>query len=202
MDSVNSIAPEGARQCSCSKSARSSTRVVKWTTAGGMLAAMGVCAACCLLPFALLGIGVASGWVSTLDALAPYKWIFVGLTAALLGYGFYAAYWKPRRTCAAGTACEVLEPVDRYGSGCGLRRSSQSLDLCSNKSNLTWLDDAERWGVFDGRRTCGRCAVQLMSVNPYGARCGTILAVVIACIASTVAVALTLLATLVIVGSQ
>lgn len=71
-----------------------------------MLAALGVCAACCLLPFALLGVGVAGAWVSALDALAPYKWIFIVLTA-LLGYGFYAAYWKPRRSCAAGTNCEV-----------------------------------------------------------------------------------------------
>src|SRR5260221_497127 len=41
------------------------------------------------------------------DALATYKWIFIGLAGALLGYGFYAAYWRPRRTCAAGAACEV-----------------------------------------------------------------------------------------------
>lgn len=107
MDNVSRIAPEVARQCSCGQSASGSKRVVKWTTAGGLLAAMGVCAACCLLPFALVSLGVAGAWVSTLDALAPYKWIFIGLTTALLGYGFYAAYWKPRRTCAAGAACEV-----------------------------------------------------------------------------------------------
>jgi mercuric ion transport protein len=107
MDPVSHIASEGARQCSCGKSADGSMRVVKWTTAGGVFAALGVCAACCLLPFALLSIGVAGAWVSTLDALAPYKWIFIGLTAALLGYGFYAVYWKPRRTCAAGAACKA-----------------------------------------------------------------------------------------------
>jgi mercuric ion transport protein len=107
MESVSSTATAGARSCSCGKSANSSKRAVKWTTAGGLLAALGVCAACCLLPFALLSAGVAGAWVSTLDALAPYKWVFIGLTAVLLGYGFYAAYWKPRRTCAAGAACEV-----------------------------------------------------------------------------------------------
>jgi mercuric ion transport protein len=107
MDKVSRITPECAQQCSCSKSANGSTRVVKWTTAGGLLAALGVCAACCLLPFALLSLGIASAWAGMLDALTPYKWIFIGLTAALLGYGFYTAYWRPRRTCAAGPACEI-----------------------------------------------------------------------------------------------
>jgi len=80
---------------------------VRWTTLGGVLAALGVCAACCLLPFVLLGLGVAGAWVSTVDSLARYKCIFIALTVALLGYGFYAAYWRPRGTCAAGTACQV-----------------------------------------------------------------------------------------------
>lgn len=103
MSNVRSIAAEGTHQCAGS----SSKRAVGWTTAGGLLAALGVCAACCLLPFALLSFGVAGAWVSTLDALAPYKWVFIGLTVVLLGYGFYAAYWRPRRTCAAGAACET-----------------------------------------------------------------------------------------------
>jgi mercuric ion transport protein len=107
MDNVRSTASKGVRHCSCGKSPNGTKRAVKLTTAGGLLAAVGVCAACCLLPFTLLSVGVAGAWVSTLDAMAPYKWIFIGLTAALLGYGFYAAYWKPRRTCAAGAACEM-----------------------------------------------------------------------------------------------
>jgi mercuric ion transport protein len=105
MDQPGNVALEGIKQCACSNSGSGSKRIVKWTTAGGLLAALGVCAACCLLPFALLSVGVAGAWVSTLDALAPYKWIFIVLTVALLGYGFYLAYWKPRRTCAAGAAC-------------------------------------------------------------------------------------------------
>ncbi len=105
--SSSASAPARVQQCSCGQAARGSKRAIKWTTAGGLLAALGVCAACCLLPFALLSVGVATAWVSALDALAPYKWVFIALTAALLGYGFYVAYWKPRRTCAAGAACGV-----------------------------------------------------------------------------------------------
>jgi mercuric ion transport protein len=33
----------------------------------------------------------------------PY---FVVVTAALLGYGFYIVYFKPKKTCAAGAARE------------------------------------------------------------------------------------------------
>jgi len=94
-------------QCDCGKETANSKRIVKWTTAGGVFAALGVCAACCLLPFALLSAGIAGTWIGTLDALAPYKWIFIIFTAALLGYGFYAAYWKPNRSCAAGAACRA-----------------------------------------------------------------------------------------------
>lgn len=94
-------------QCSCTKSQGASNRAVKWTTVGGVLAALGVCAACCLLPFTLLSVGVAGAWISALDSLAPYKWVFISVTVALLAYGFYAVYWKPRRGCAAGPSCTV-----------------------------------------------------------------------------------------------
>lgn len=43
--------------------------------------------------------------MSALDALAPYKWIFIATTAALLGYGFYVVYWRTKPTCSAGRAC-------------------------------------------------------------------------------------------------
>jgi mercuric ion transport protein len=91
--------------CGRSKVPTGTPRVVKWTAAGGILASLGVCAACCLLPFILLSVGAAGVWVSALDSFAPYKWIFIALTAAFLGYGFYAVYWKPTHHCAAGAAC-------------------------------------------------------------------------------------------------
>jgi hypothetical protein len=65
------LAPHAARQCNCGRQGNGSKRVIKWTAAGGVLASLGVCAACCLLPFVLLSVGVAGAWVSALDALAP-----------------------------------------------------------------------------------------------------------------------------------
>ena len=95
------------RQCNCARNSRSANRAVKWAAAGGVLAALGVCAACCLLPFALLSVGIAGAWVSGLNAFAAYKWPLIGLAVLLLAYGYYAAYIKPRRICASGVACEV-----------------------------------------------------------------------------------------------
>jgi mercuric ion transport protein len=79
--------------------------MLKWSVAGGLLASVGLCAACCLLPMILLGLGAGGVWISSLDSLAPYKWWLIGATIVLLGYGFYAAYWKPKRRCAAGASC-------------------------------------------------------------------------------------------------
>ena len=95
--------PAAAPSCGCSSKPRN--RLLKWSVGGGLLASLGLCAACCLLPMVLIGVGAGGAWISSLDSLAPYKWLFIAATAALLGYGFYAAYWKPRRHCAAGASC-------------------------------------------------------------------------------------------------
>jgi mercuric ion transport protein len=89
-------------------------RPVYWTTAAGILSALGICAACCLLPFVLVSIGIAGVWVGSLDLLAPYKWLFIAMSTVLLSYGFYITYWKAKPTC----------PPE---SGCGKCRSSRSI---------------------------------------------------------------------------
>jgi mercuric ion transport protein len=66
-----------------------------------------MCAACCLLPFALVTAGVATAWASAFEALTAYKWPLLGVTAALLAYGFVVAYRKPRASCAAGASCQT-----------------------------------------------------------------------------------------------
>ncbi|MGB7303727.1 MAG: mercuric transporter MerT family protein, partial [Burkholderiaceae bacterium] len=39
-----------------------------------------------------------------LTALSAYQPIFIGITAVLLGYGFWLVYFKPKR-CAPDDAC-------------------------------------------------------------------------------------------------
>lgn len=93
--------------CTCDPNIMRSSRIAKWTTAGGFLTALGICSACCLLPFALLTFGVATAWAGALEKLSTYKWPLVGVTAALLAYGFFVAYGKPRAYCSSGPACQA-----------------------------------------------------------------------------------------------
>ncbi|WP_418157840.1 mercuric transporter MerT family protein [Benzoatithermus flavus] len=71
--------------------------------AGGLLGALAA-ASCCLLPLALFSLGIGGAWIGNLTALAPYQPIFVAITLALLGYGFWLVYGRPRRACTDGTA--------------------------------------------------------------------------------------------------
>ena len=104
-----------APSCSCSiNKSGASMNLTKLSIAGGLLTSLGICAACCLLPVALIALGVSSAWAGSLESLAPYKWILVVATLALLGYGFYSAYLRPRR-CAAGPNC----------ASCGSSRSTR-----------------------------------------------------------------------------
>jgi mercuric ion transport protein len=72
--------------------------------AGGILGALAA-SSCCIVPLILFSLGIGGAWIGNLTALAPYKPIFVTVTAGILGYGFYLVYWKPKRACADGAAC-------------------------------------------------------------------------------------------------
>ena len=73
-------------------------------SAGGILAALGA-ASCCVVPFALVMLGVSGAWIGTLTALAPYQPIFAAVTFGFLGGGFYFVYRKPKVACAGGAYC-------------------------------------------------------------------------------------------------
>ena len=71
---------------------------------GGILGAIAA-SSCCILPLALTIFGVSGAWMANLRALAPYQPIFIAVTAAALGYGFYLVYWKPKRAFTDGGVC-------------------------------------------------------------------------------------------------
>ena len=97
----------------CDQKSSNRGRGVKWLAAGGMFASIGVCAACCLLPFALLSVGITGAWVSSLNAAEHYKTPLIALTVGLLGYGFYADYFKAARKRAVGVYCATCESSNR-----------------------------------------------------------------------------------------
>lgn len=77
---------------------------------GGLLAGASVLGAviassCCIVPLALVMLGVGGAWMSNLTALEPYKPYFIAVTAVLLGLGYWHVYFKPKKACEAGSYC-------------------------------------------------------------------------------------------------
>jgi len=83
--------------------------------AAGILGAIAA-SSCCILPLAFVTLGVSGAWIGNLTVLAPYQPYIVAVTAAMLGYGFYAVYWRPRRACADKT-CERPLPSRAVRAG-------------------------------------------------------------------------------------
>lgn len=71
---------------------------------GGILAALGA-GACCVVPFALVTLGISGAWIANLTALAPYKPIFAAVALGFIGFSAYRVYRKPKAECAAGSYC-------------------------------------------------------------------------------------------------
>lgn len=84
--------------------AGSSTRGVGLAVVGGILGALAA-SSCCVLPLVLFTLGVSGAWIGNVTALAPYQPIFIALTLAFLGYGFYWVYRRPKPACAEGSYC-------------------------------------------------------------------------------------------------
>jgi mercuric ion transport protein len=92
------------------------TAWLRASTAGAIVAALAA-SACCVLP-ALLAIVGLSG-IGFAAALEPYRPIFLGAAAVLLGLGFWLTYRKPKAAAADGEgrdACACETPrVGRSG---------------------------------------------------------------------------------------
>ena len=73
--------------------------------AGSSLIGAVLASSCCILPLALVLLGVSGAWIGNLTALAPYQPIFLLATFALLGAGFWQVYRRPNVVCADGSYC-------------------------------------------------------------------------------------------------
>ena len=80
---------------------------VRLIAAGGILGALAA-SSCCILPLVLFSLGISGAWISNFTALAPYKPYFAAGTLALLGYGYYLVYVKPKQVCADGSCARPL----------------------------------------------------------------------------------------------
>jgi mercuric ion transport protein len=78
------------------------------TAVGGIVGAI-VASSCCVLPLLFVSLGVSGAWIGNLTALTPYQPYVLAFTVAVLSYGFYSVYWRPRANCSDGT-CEQPLP--------------------------------------------------------------------------------------------
>ena len=79
----------------------------RWIAAGSILGALAA-SSCCILPLVLFGLGISGAWIANFTALAPYKPYFAMGTLALLGYGYYLVYVRPKQVCAEGSCAQPL----------------------------------------------------------------------------------------------
>lgn len=71
------------------------TETSRFPLVGGIVAALGA-SACCILPLALVALGLGGAWLSYARALEPFRPIFGVVTLGLLGYAFWHLYLRPR----------------------------------------------------------------------------------------------------------
>src|SRR5262245_12804777 len=78
-----------------------------WIAAGSIVGALAA-SSCCILPLVLFSLGISGAWIANFTALAPYKPYFAAATLALLGYGYYLVYMRPKQACADGSCAQPL----------------------------------------------------------------------------------------------
>lgn len=73
-------------------------------SAGGLAAILA--STCCLGPLVLITLGFSGAWIGDLNALEPYRPIFIG--AALVALFFaWRRIFRPARACAPDDVCAV-----------------------------------------------------------------------------------------------
>ena len=74
-----------------------------------MVVAMLAMTSCCILPLALVSLGVTGVFIGKLSALYQYHWYFLAFATAALAYGFWKAY-RPvnMENCADGTCARPM----------------------------------------------------------------------------------------------
>ena len=75
-----------------------------WFAAGSVIGAV-LASACCVVPLALVTLGISGAWIGNLTALEPYKPYVATVTLALIGLGFWHVYFKPKPECVEGSYC-------------------------------------------------------------------------------------------------
>ena len=76
----------------------------QWLAAGGVIGAI-LASTCCVVPLALVTLGVSGAWIGNLTALEPYKPYVALVTVTLIALGFRQVYFQPKVACEPGSYC-------------------------------------------------------------------------------------------------
>lgn len=79
-------------------------RKKSWFAAGGLLGAI-LASSCCIMPLALVTLGISGAWIGNLTALEPYRPLFAGVALLFIGLGFRQVYFRTRTGCVQGAGC-------------------------------------------------------------------------------------------------
>lgn len=105
-----------------SETAVSTTNKVTNASLVGAIVAAVVASACCLGPAILAIVGLSGAGLAA--TLAPYRPLFLGITAALLGLGFYLSYRKPKAVAIAAGRATTDACCDT--AGCEMPRAART----------------------------------------------------------------------------
>ena len=86
--------------------AKSQDRKRSVAAAGGALGAV-LASSCCLGPLVLITLGASGAWIGNLTALKAYQPVFVPVTLAFLGFGFWQVYGQSTRSCDDDSYCAI-----------------------------------------------------------------------------------------------
>jgi mercuric ion transport protein len=76
----------------------------KLIAAAGILGSVAT-SSCCIIPLLLFSFGVSGAWIGNLTRLASYQPLFIAVTLASLGCGYWLVLRTRRTACAADVAC-------------------------------------------------------------------------------------------------
>ncbi|MBI5199800.1 MAG: hypothetical protein HZA09_07285 [Nitrospirae bacterium] len=85
---------------------RLSDRLTSYGPAGAILSAV-LASLCCVVPFALVMLGISGAWIGNLRVFEPYRPIFILIAIGFLSAGFYRVYRKPAERCEPGGICTI-----------------------------------------------------------------------------------------------
>ena len=88
----------------------------KVAATGGVIGAV-LASSCCIGPLVLIMLGASGAWIGNLTALKAYQPIFVPITLAFLGFGFWQVYGRPKQIydddsyCASPSSDRLIKIV-------------------------------------------------------------------------------------------